>query len=301
MPIVTFRSLVICALLLPWGVLAQTTKPACPYPVAHDAPLDASEKLVQTTDDYTLYRVEFNGIAKNSRVPGNLYVPRKSQFKAPYPAVLLQYGTGGNKNTNYIVAIGKLAVARGLAVLTIDSPGRGERKGKDPERTLLSGNFLQYLGDYSRATDFLAQRPDVDARRIGYVGISWGAITGVTFAAHDPRIRVVASLVGGGNFAGLVPGGATEDVLKVTRLYDPYFHVALIAPRPLLLLNVTKDQLVPRVMSDALHKAAPEYAKRVWLECDHFFNGVDREATAISVIEWVIENLPANLPGHLPK
>src|SRR6185503_13539333 len=171
------------------------TKPARPYPVATDAPLDSTEKLITTTDDYTLYRVEFNGIAKASRIPANLYVPKSPQFKPPYPAILLQYGTGGNKNTNYIVAIGKLAVARGLVVLTIDSPNRGERKGKDPERTLLAGNFLQYLGDYSRATDFLASRPEVAKDRLGYIGISWGAITGVTYAAHDPRIKVVASLV----------------------------------------------------------------------------------------------------------
>jgi dienelactone hydrolase len=268
------------------------TKPARPYPTAHDQPLDPTEKLLQTTDDYALYRVEFNGVARNSRVPANLYIPGKSQFKPPYPAVLLQYGTGGNKNTNYIVAIGKLAVSRGLVVLTIDSPGRGERKGKEPPRTLLAGNILHYLGDYSRATDYLESRNDVDKKRLGYVGISWGAITGVTFAAHDPRIRVVASLVGGGNFAGLIPGAVTEEVLKATQLYDPCFHVPLIAPRPLLLLNVTKDQLVPRLMADSLHKAAPDYAKRIWLECDHFFNGVDREATAVTVIDWVVESLP---------
>jgi dienelactone hydrolase len=286
----------LCLLLLlcvaPYLRADPATKPARPYPTATDAPLDATEKLVTTTDDYTLYRVEFNGIAKASRIPANLYVPHNSKFKPPYPAILLQYGTGGNKNTNYIVAIGKLAVAKGLVVLTIDSPNRGERKGKDPERTLLAGNFLQYLGDYSRATDFLASRAEVAKERLGYIGISWGAITGVTYAAHDSRIKVVASLVGGGNFAGLIPGDPGEEVLKATRLYDPYYHVALIAPRPLLLLNVTKDQLVPRVMSDALHKAAPEYAKRMWLECDHFFNGVDRQATAGSVIDWVVENMP---------
>src|SRR3954468_14937057 len=96
--------------LLPIVVRADS-KPAeetpCPYPTAHDAPLDATEKLITTTADYSLFRVEFNGIKTGSRVPANLYVPRKSQFKAPYPAVLLQYGTGGNKNTNYIVAIGQ--------------------------------------------------------------------------------------------------------------------------------------------------------------------------------------------------
>jgi dienelactone hydrolase len=267
--------------------------PACPYPTAHDAPLDVSEKLMTTTDDYSLYRVEFNGIKKGSRVPANLYIPRKIEFKAPYPAVLLQYGTGGNKNTNYIVAIGKLAVAKGLIVMTIDAPDRGERKGKEaPKMNFFDMRFFQYLGDYSRAVDYLAGRKDVDAKRLSYIGISWGAITGITYCAHDPRIAVVASLVGGGNFAGLIPGGAPADLIAKTRTFDPYYHIALIAPRPLLLINVTHDQLVPRIMSDALQKAAPEYAKRVWLNADHFFNGVDREVECGNVINWVIDNLP---------
>src|SRR3954453_3254129 len=141
-------------------VVRADSKPAdetpCPYPTAHDAPLDATEKLVTTTDDYSLFRVEFNGIKAGSRVPANLYVPQKSKFKAPYPAVLLQYGTGGNKNTNYIVAIGQIAVAKGLAVLTIDSPDRGERKDKEKKENLFDMHFFQYLGDYSRATDFLS-------------------------------------------------------------------------------------------------------------------------------------------------
>src|SRR5215217_5188735 len=124
----------------------------CPYATAHDAPLDATEKVVRTTDDYTLYRVEFNGIKAGSRAPANLYIPRRSQFKVPYPTILLQYGTGGNKNTNYIVAIGQIAVSKGLAVLTIDAPDRGERKGKEaPKLNFFDSRFFQYLGDYSRA------------------------------------------------------------------------------------------------------------------------------------------------------
>jgi dienelactone hydrolase len=269
-----------------------STRP-CPYPTAHDAPLEPTEKLVQTTDDYSLFRVEFNGIEKGSRVPANLYIPRKSAFKAPYPAVLLQYGTGGNKNTNYIVAIGQLAVAKGLAVLTIDSPDKGERKGKEaPKLNFFDTRFFQYLGDYSRATDFLASRKEVDAKRLCYIGISWGAITGVTYCAHDPRIQVVASLVGGGNFAGLIPGGAPEDLVNKTKAFDPYYNIALIAPRPLLLVNVNHDQLVPRFMGEALQKAAPAYAKKVWLDCDHFFNGVDRVVEANLVIDYVMEKLP---------
>jgi dienelactone hydrolase len=283
------------ALLLacsPLQAAEKESQPPCPYATAHDAPLDVSEQILTTTDDYTLFRVEFNGIKAGTRVPANLYIPRKSGYKAPYPAVLLQYGTGGNKNTNYIVAIGKLAVERGLAVLTIDAPDRGERKGKEaPRINFLDTRFFQYLGDYSRATDYLVSRKDIDAHRLSYVGISWGAITGVTYCAHDPRIAVVASLVGGGNFAGLIPGGAPKDLIEKTRAFDPYYHIAYIAPRPLLLVNVTRDQLVPRLLSESLQKAAPAYAKKVWLNADHFFNGVDRQAEAGSVLDWVIQNL----------
>jgi dienelactone hydrolase len=288
---------------LGWGTraaepAAPATKPVCPYPTAHDAPLDVTEKFVSMTNDYALYRVEINGIKPGTRVPANLYVPRRSAFRAPYPTILLQYGTGGNKNTNYIVAIGTIAVAKGMVVMTIDAPDRGERKGKEaPKMNFFDMRFFQYLGDYSRAVDYLSTRTDVDKNRIGYVGISWGAITGITYAAHDPRIKVVASLVGGGNFAGLIPGGAPEALIASTKAFDPYYNVAFIAPRPLLLVNVTRDQLVPRVMADALQKAAPAYAKRVWLEADHFFNGVDREVEAGAVLDWVLQNLPkANQP-----
>ena len=286
-------ALLLTSITLSLRAQPKPAPPTCPYPTAHDAPLATTEKVVDTAEDYTLYRVEFNGIKAGSRVPANLYVPRKADFKAPYPAMLLQYGTGGNKNTNYIVAIGKLAVAKGMIVLTIDAPDRGDRKGKEaPKMNFFDMRFFQYLGDYSRAIDYLTTRKDVDQTRIAYVGISWGAITGITFAAHDPRIKAVASLVGGGNFAGLIPGGAPEALIANTKAFDPYYHVALIAPRPLLLINVTRDQLVPRLMADALQKAAPDYARRVWLNADHFFNGVDREVEAGHVIDWVIENLP---------
>jgi hypothetical protein len=48
-----------------------------------------------------------------------------------------------------------------------------------------------------------------------------------------------------------------------------------------------------------LQKAAPPYAKRVWLECDHFFNGIDRAAEAGHVIDWVNQSL-AKGDGPVP-
>src|SRR5215213_9962144 len=42
-----------------------------PYPVDHDAPLAAKERVVEKAGGYTKYHVEFNGI-RSDRVPGFL-------------------------------------------------------------------------------------------------------------------------------------------------------------------------------------------------------------------------------------
>jgi dienelactone hydrolase len=267
---------------------AKPTPTTMPFATAHDKPLDAVLTVVEEKDAYTKYRVEFNGI--RARVPANLYIPKDG--KKSHPAVLLQYGSGGNKNTNYIVMIGLKAVEHGFVVITIDIPNKGERKNKAVPRMPFEGAFGETLGDYSRAIDYLVSRPEVDKERIGYVGISWGAITGITFVAHDPRVKVMASLVGGGNFLGWLPQDTvTPEAKAAVEEFDPVYHVKLIAPRPLLLLNVTKDVMVPHFMSESLHKAAGDGAKKVWLETDHFFSTVDRGKTAEMVIVFVEEQL----------
>jgi dienelactone hydrolase len=267
-----------------------------PYAVDHDKSLEAKESVVNEADDHTQLRVEFTGI-KGDRVPGYLYVPKR-KTETPAPAVLLQYGSGGNKKTDYIVAIGKQFVARGFVVLTIDSPGCGERKNSDDKRGPLglisTDRVMHYCGDYSRAVDFLCTRKEVDKDRIGYVGLSWGAITGITFVAYDPRIKAMGSMVAGGNFVGEFNAKAAEKALaEGSKSSDPVYHVARIAPRPLLFVNVTKDQMILRVWAEALHKAAGAGSKVVWLDTDHYFKTVDRAAVCSSVIDFMDKHLPA--------
>lgn len=279
-------------------------KPVRPYATSHDKPLEPKEALVNEGADHLQYRVEFNGV-KGDRVPGFLYFPKRKPAAAPtpLPAILLQYGSGGNKKTDYIVAIGKQFAARGFVVLTIDSPGCGERKNKDQKSgsalsLMSSEQVMHYCGDYSRAVDFLAARADVDKERLGYVGISWGAITGITYVAYDPRIKAMGSMVGGGNFFGLYSPKAAEKLASEgSKSSDPVFHVARIAPRPLLFINVTKDQLIMRPWAESLHKAAGAGSKAVWLETDHYFKGLSRAEVCVSVIEFMEKELAVKRPA----
>lgn len=287
-------TLLLAVFLVATPTWAQETakKTPVPYSTAPAAPLDPKETVDSETDNHTRLRVEFNGIQED-RVPAFLYLPRKKGKAEPGPAILLQYGIGGNKKTDYIVAIGKQFAAAGFVVLTIDAPGTGERKKKEKSSTgvlgLLSDDkVMHYCGDYSRAVDFLLSRPEVDKERVGYVGISWGAITGITFVAYDQRIKCMGSMVGGGNFLGGYTAKAAEKAAaEGSKSSDPVFHVARIAPRPLLFINVKKDQLILKPWAESLHKAAGPAAKVVWLDTDHYFKGLDREAVCVSVIEFM--------------
>ncbi len=281
---------------------AAAAADARPFAVDHDAPLDAEQAVDVEHETFTRYRVEFNGI-RGDRVPAYLYLPKgAAPAAAGRPAVLLQYGSGGNKRTNYIVALGEQFAGRGFVVLTIDVPLRGERKPRSArgwaQTFAETGRFPWYLGDYSRAIDYLLTRPEVDARRVGYAGISWGAITGVTFVAHEPRVRAMASIVGGGDLLAPIRGELPPETRAAARRIDPVHHVARIAPRPLLLLNVTRDQLVPRFMADALHRAAGDAptTRKEWVETDHFFRGVDRYAVLGRVIDFMEQSLPPATP-----
>jgi fermentation-respiration switch protein FrsA (DUF1100 family) len=113
----------------------------------------------------------------------------------------------------------------------------------------------------------------------------------LTFVAHEPRVHAMASIVGGANFLGMLPIDWDPEVIEIAKRVDPFYHVALIAPRPLLLLNATHDQLVPRFFGEQLHKAAPEGTKKIWVDTDHFFRGVDRVAVLDQVIDFMDDSL----------
>lgn len=274
----------------------QPMKVKVPYEIDHAKPLEPRDEIVNKADDHTQYRVEFNGI-KGDRVPGYLYIPNRKPDAGPCPSILLQYGSGGNKKTDYIVAIGKQFVARGFVVLTIDSVNTGERKNKVKAGILgLLGadQVMHYCGDYSRAVDFLSTRPEVDKNRLGYVGLSWGAITGITFVAYDERIKVMGSMVGGGNFLGMYTKAEAEKAAaEGSQSGDPVYHINRIAPRPILFVNVTKDQLILKSWAESLHNAAGNNSKVVWHDTDHYFKTVDRAAVCETVIDFMGKELNA--------
>jgi dienelactone hydrolase len=126
------------------------------------------------------------------------------------------------------------------------------RKGCEPAAggaLLLGETMIAWrVWDVMRAIDYIATRPELDASRVGCMGISGGGTATLFSAALEPRIR--AAMVSGylntfrdsiGSLAhcidNYVPG-----ILNWAEMHDV---AGLIAPRPLFVESGEKDNIFP--------------------------------------------------------
>ena len=114
------------------------------------------------------------------------------------------------------------------------------------------------MTDLQRAVDLLVARPDVDASRLGYVGISYGGAMGALFVGIERRLKTGVLVVADGglvsHFTGPEDGGSPfagltcaewrrwlESMIPI----EPIKYVGFASPTPLLLQSGRQDNLVP--------------------------------------------------------
>jgi dienelactone hydrolase len=124
-----------------------------------------------------------------------------------------------------------------------------------------------------RAIDLLARRPDVDPKRIGFVGWSAGAHTGAIVAGIEPRLRAVVLMSGGANPISSYTAQAPPPLRPAVRRYlgsiDPLRYLPRARPEALFLQDGRRDGIVPRAALDTLAHAAPHGARIRWYDAGH--------------------------------
>lgn len=149
------------------------------------------------------------------RVPAMLYLPNPLPAGGKVPAFIVVNGHGGDKYAWYAFYTGVAFARGGMAVLTFDPAGEGERSGNRAsgtrEHDRLQGNeamarrlFGQLAGDVMQAVSYLSARPEIDRTRMAAAGYSLGSFILAITGAMEPRLRACV-LVGGGNLDQ--PGG----------------------------------------------------------------------------------------------
>jgi dienelactone hydrolase len=140
------------------------------WPPLIDHPgLEVLEKIPQPDHERRRVRVQ---VAKDQWLTGYLLVP---PGKGPFPAVLVPYyepmtslGIGNQPLRDFGLQLAR----RGFVTLSIGSPGGDARKPDVDGAPCQPLSYLAYVS--ANCANALADQPEVDAKRIGVVGHSYG-------------------------------------------------------------------------------------------------------------------------------
>ena len=151
------------------------------------APVGYQETLLKTEGGVKVYDASFAS-PTGGRVPCYVVAPAR---KGKFAGIVWQHGGGQNRQWFLPDAI-ELAAAGAVSVL-MDSPYNrpasiGAKLPDDPAERHRA-QLIQVAVDARRAIDLLAAREDVDAERIGYAGLSFGAMMGATLAGFETRFK----------------------------------------------------------------------------------------------------------------
>lgn len=122
------------------------------------------------------------------RLDARFYRPDRAD--AGLAGVVFCPGSRVSKETPYYHEYIPRLVESGLAVLLVDYRGWGESEGTPG--VLYP---MQQVADIRNAVTYLQTRSDVDPRRIGVFGVSFGGALGVEAAARDERIKAVVTVL----------------------------------------------------------------------------------------------------------
>jgi len=258
--------------------------------------VDLNQSIQITKTDSVIIERGFFYSEASEKVPILIYKPVSSKTQS-FPVVICHHGTGGSKDDQNIRNILYRLTKINFIGVSIDARYHGERvnknigdqknyyveaiieawKNQDPSKQK-HPFYFDTVFDIWRLTDYLVTRPDVQADRIGMMGISMGGIETWMAASVDKRIKVAVPAIAVQSFKWSLENnnwqgrantirGAHETVARdlkdsvvtkenVKQLWDKLLPgildqfdcpsmLRLFAPRPLLLLNTEKDANCP--------------------------------------------------------
>jgi dienelactone hydrolase len=249
---------------------------------------------------------------RGGRVPAYLVLP---DGRGPFAAVLFGHwmmpGSPMRNRREFLEEAVVLARAGAVALL-IDAPHvrPGFVLEKEEMRQAVQSSEVarQQVSDFRRGLDLLLSRPDVDKRRVAYVGHSFNAHVGSILAAVEKRIGSFVLMAGAYADEEYVFDPANKDMLgmrrrvgndEVIRAYfrdyawdDPVHFVGHSAPAAVFLQYGRRDAPITEAMArrDFARFAEP---KRVgFYDAGHELDAVARRERA----EWLAQRLSLRPP-----
>jgi fermentation-respiration switch protein FrsA (DUF1100 family) len=150
-------------------------------------------------------------------------------------------------------------------------------------------NSVAQVKELRRALDLLTSRPEVNPKRIAYVGHDFGAMYGSLLGGPDRRVSAYVLIAGTKSFSDWyllgrkLEGDARDAVVRELAPLDPSARVRDLAPSPVLFQFGTQDHFVPSASADAFFAGAKEPKEIRRYDCGHEMNA----AAAADRVAWV--------------
>jgi len=208
-----------------------------------------------------------------------MYGILRKPWHTPHPpVVILVPGLDSVKEELHLY--GDDFLQRGMAVLAIDGPGQGEMEFEFPLRH-------DYEVPIKYAIDYLDGRVDVDAKRVGLMGVSFGGQFAVRAAAFEKRLK--AAIGNCGPYDQSLNFRTRPKISRETQVYRlkaaneedalnklKQFNLQGVAEQvtcPLLIIHGRKDRLVPPEQGERI---AAEAHAELWLfeDGNHVCNNI---------------------------
>ncbi|MBM3980031.1 MAG: hypothetical protein FJ304_07065 [Planctomycetes bacterium] len=292
-------------------------------------PLNAKTVGALKREGYTVEKVIYES-RPDHHVTANFYLPAG---KGPFPGVLMPMGhspTGKSDSAQQRAAI--LLAHNGIASLVYDPIGQGERsqlldklgnpaiKGSTSEHTMVGvgailvgrGTASYRIWDGVRSLDYLAARPEIDAKKLGCTGCSGGGTLTSYLMALDDRIVAAAPSCYLTSlerlFATLGPQDAEQNITGQVALgIEHADYVFMHAPKPTLILASTRDFFDIRGTWDTFREAkrvytllgVPEKLDIIEADAGHGYPKAHREAMARFMSRWLKGDDRAIVEGEI--
>ena len=257
-----------------------------PFDYDAKAPLDIHDKIIEEFDGGSLHDITYVS-PKGGPVAAYLVVPKG---KGPFAAVL--FGHWGNGTRTEFIPEAKLYARAGAVSLLPDYPwDRPQPWHKTPnhyDKPELDREIeIQAVLELRRGIDLLLARPDVDPKRLAYVGHSYGAQWGSILSAVDKRMKTSVLMAGvaeigdiflRGNDPGIIelrksrPPGQFERYAQIAGEIDALHFVGHAAPIPLLFQFANFEQLFDKTSMEHYATTATDPKKVLYYDAGHDLN-----------------------------
>ena len=250
------------------------------------SPLNSEVVSVDSTTSYVRERIDMDAAYGDERLTVFVFSPVGGPGSEPRQAVVYFPGSNDLYKRSYDdMSIGFLDfVLRSGRVLVYPVYKGTYERGSDlvsdiqDETNLYRDHVVAWGRDIGRAIDYVATRPDLDADRLSYLGISWGGVMGAILTAIEPRFKASILVVGGLEMQAVQP------------VADPFNFLPRVT-LPTLMLNGRYDSFFPletSIMPFYENLGTPEADKKIIVtEANHFVTAYEANLTIAESLDWL--------------